>query len=187
MIISGTKFLAKKILAIYYSLHKPPLMSLASSKVLAWPCFMGFDGGIYNPGAISLDGENILLARAEKFRIKERQSRAKYLSSCSPLLFRYSNAMVLKESKVLSLENYPINKFVRVHDFRLFKFKAFSFVNHTLTDTSTWGDTTFPEWHNMEESVAIAELDLNRCCLKFRGVPQLDFKLKRREKKFCFF
>lgn len=187
MIISGIKLLAKKIFAIYYKLHTPPLISLADSKVLAWPGFMGFNGGVFNPGAISLDSEIILVARAEKFGIKERHSKTEYLNSCSPLLFRYGNAMVSKEIKVLSLENYPISKFVRAHDFRLFRFKALSFVNHTLTDTSSWIDTTFSEWQNMEESVAVAELDLHRCCLKFRGTPTLDFKLKRREKNFVFF
>ena len=104
-------------------------------------------------------------------------------------MFRYSNSMVLKGSKVFSLENYPINKFLRAHDFRLFKFKAYTFVNHTLTDTSSWKDATFEEWHkgNMEESVAVAQLDMNRCCLQFKGIPTLDFQLKRREKNFGFF
>ena len=187
LIVSGIKVLAKKILAIYYNLHNPPLINLINSNVLAWPGFMGFKGGIYNPGAISLDGEIILLARAERFGEKDRQDRTKYLRSCSPLLFRYSNSMVLKESKVVSLENYPINNFLRAHDFRLFKFKAFIFVNHTLTDTSSWIDSTFAKWENMEENVTIGELDLKRCCLKFRGTPKLDFMLKRREKNFGFF
>ena len=184
------KVLARKILAIYYHLHNPPLINIRNSKVLAWPGFKGFHGGVFNPGAISLDGEIILLARAERFIQTERQDKTKYLSSCSPLLFRYSNSMVLKGSKVLSPENYPINKFLRAHDFRLFKFKACTFVNHTLTDTSSWlEDTTFEEWQkeNMEESIAVAELDLNRCCLQFRGTPKLDFQLKRREKNFGFF
>jgi len=95
--------------------------------------------------------------------------------------------MVSKESKVLSLENYPINKFVRAHDFRLFTFKALPFVNHTLTDVSSWADATFPKWQDREERIAIAELDLNRCSLKFRGTPELDFRLNRREKNFVFF
>jgi hypothetical protein len=97
--------------------------------------------------------------------------------------------MILKESKILSLENYPINRFLRSHDFRLFKFRTFTFVNHTLVDTSSWAGTTFSEWQtqNMEEIVAIAELDLNRYCLKFKGSPRLDFKFKRREKNFGFF
>jgi predicted GH43/DUF377 family glycosyl hydrolase len=189
LVISGMKVLARKILAIYYHLHNPPLISLRNSKVLARPGFMGFNGGVFNPGAICLNSEIILLARAERFTQTEREDKTKYLSSCSPLLFRYSNNMVLEESKALSLENYPINKFLRAHDFRLFKFKAFTFVNHTLTDTSSWIDTTFSQWQkrNMEEIVAIAELDLNRCCLQFRGTPKADFKFKRREKNFGFF
>ena len=65
LVISGMKVLARKILAIYYHLHNPPLISLRNSKVLAMPGFMGFHGGIFNPGAISLDSEIILLARAE--------------------------------------------------------------------------------------------------------------------------
>ena len=35
--------------------------------------------------------------------------------------------------------------------------------------------------------MTIGELDLKRCCLKFRGTPKLDFMLKRREKNFGFF
>jgi hypothetical protein len=64
LIISGIKVLSKKILLIYYNLHNPPLISLANSKMLAWPGFTGFNGGVYNPSAISLDDE-IQLARAE--------------------------------------------------------------------------------------------------------------------------
>ena len=187
MLNSNIRVIAKKILAVYYKLYNRPFISLTNSKMLAWPGFMGFDGGIYNPGAICLGDEIILLARAERSREEERKNKTEYLNSCSPLLFRYSNSMAEKKSKVLSLEHYPINKFVRAHDFRLFKFKASLFVNHTLTDTSSWIDTTFPEWQSMEERIAIAELDLNRCSLKFRGTPELDFKLNRREKNFVFF
>ena len=156
LIISVIKIIAKKILAIYYYLHTPPLISDANSKVIAWPGFMGFHGGVFNPGAISLDSEIIVLTRGEKFPIKERQYKTVNLKSCSPLLLRYSNDMVLKESRVLSLENYPTNNLVRVEDFRLFKFKASPFVNHSLTDTSSWMDGSFYEWQNKENTVAIA-------------------------------
>ena len=77
-VISGMKVLARKILAIYYYLHNPPFINVRNSKVLAWPGFMGFHGGVFNPGPISLDGEIILLARAERFIQTEREEKAKF-------------------------------------------------------------------------------------------------------------
>jgi len=143
---------------------------------------MGFEGGVYNPGAITYGDEVMVIARSEKLHWKKIVTgKRTFLRSYPPVLFWLTKTLDVKEAKKTSFLNYPPLGSFRAEDFRMFKFKEHIYISHLMVD-----DLRVPR-PTMKGKQALAELDPEHCRLRYVGYPVLDFATSRVERNWGFF
>lgn len=157
-----------------------------NSKVIAKPGTLSFAGGVFNPGAIVLDENNILLlARSQVIpHYKAVGKNRKFYLEGSPVFFSLDkSSLETKKSLVISnLIGYPDMNNYAIEDFRLFNWGNKKMVNHSLmTKIKIDG-------YNYLKSVtsALSVLDESEKTLQFCAIPQLDFPLQEFEKNWVY-
>lgn len=133
-----------------------------------------YRGGIYNPGAVRLNGEFVLLARNERFTELERQGdRSLWRDSCRPYVLHVDDDEHITSQYPLSLD--PALRDGRVEDFRLFW--------HHRQLYCSYSHVVDPD-HIKNQ---ISAVDLARRMVGPPLQPQVDFTSRPIEKNWCYF
>lgn len=133
-----------------------------------------YRGGIYNPGAVRLDGEFVLLARNERFTELERQRNpALWQDSCRPYVLHLDDHQQITAHYPLTLD--PTLRDGRVEDFRLFWHRGQLYCGYSHVVNPG----------HIESRVSA--LDLSRRTFGPSLRPQVDFTCRPIEKNWCYF
>ena len=162
------------------------LKNIVNSKVIAKPGTLSFAGGVFNPGALILDENNILLVARSQILpwFKAIGKNRKFYLEGSPIVFLLDKtSLATKQSSVISnLVGYPDMDNHAIEDFRLFRWGKNKMVNHSLmTKIKIDG-------YNYLKSVtsSLSVLDESEKTLRFCAIPKLDFPLQEFEKNWVY-
>lgn len=179
-LISPTRLVGQIIKQPAYRKH------LRNSKVIAGPHYLGFAGGIYNPGSLpTSDGGVILMAKGQICHWWDAIGiNAELYQKGSPVVFTLDKDLNLKGSHVVQSQNgFPAIDKVGYEDFRLFYYNKEIWVNHSLL-------TLVPRhtcaWTFQDSKQVLSSLDPTHTRLSFLGQPQLDLPIRRIEKNWVF-
>jgi hypothetical protein len=179
-IFSPARLIAEIIRQPAYRRHQ------RNSKIIAGPHYLGFDGGIYNPGALQTgDGGVILMAKGQVCHWWDAVGiNAELYQKGSPVVFTLDKDLSPKSSHVVQYSsNFPAIDKVGYEDFRLFYYNKEIWVNHSLL-------TLVPRhacaWTFQDAKQVLSSLDSTYTRLSFLGQPQVDFQAKQTEKNWLY-
>lgn len=191
--------LKNKLLVLIHLYFKvaPPIVSfisrvpaylkhLADSKVIAKPGTLSFGGGAFNPGALSVEGNHIiLLAKSQLIPWFKalRLNSENYLKG-NPVVFLLDRDLLKTERSdvITQLIGYPDTDDYEIEDFRLFNWRGRKMINHSvLTKGRTEGNIRLKSVCS-----ALSFLDVDEKTLRFCGIPKLDFPVKKFEKNWVY-
>ncbi len=166
-----------------------PMIEFEHTVPLGGPGFLGFDGGLMNPGAVPVDDGILMLGKAtENHWVKSAGAAYAagdwrvYLRG-TPVLLRLDRTLQLQSVEPVQLgPDFPTER-KAFEDFRLYRRDNQILVHgvqaeiEILPDKITYWRTL--QWH--------AELDVNRPTLTGFAYPQLDLPLAETEKNWCYF
>ncbi len=166
-----------------------PIVDFEHAVPLGGPGFLGFGGGLMNPGAVPMDEGILLLGKATDRHWLTSAGAAyaagdwrMYLSG-APVLLRLDRSLRLQSAEPVQLgPDFPTER-KAFEDFRLYRHDNRIFVHgvqaeiEILPDKITYWETR--QWH--------AELDVERRVLTGFSHPQLDLPLAGAEKNWCYF
>lgn len=163
------------------------LMYWPKSKIIAGPGFLNYKGGIFNPGAVSIDnGETLLLAKGQVRHWKDAVSdknNFKYYLQGAPVVTTLNDNLQVKSSYAIHLlHNYPAQDDLAIEDFRIFSFESKIWVNHVLIQIER--DSTQIGYRECTQALSI--LDPVKMSLTLLGNPKLDFIPNRKEKNWVY-
>lgn len=156
------------------------------STVIAGPQYLGFAGGIYNPGALpTKDGGVILLAKGEVCHWWDAVGvKADLYNKGSPVIFTLDQDLSVRSSRVVRLlENYPPIDKVSYSDFRVFQYNGEIWVNHSMIPLVRRHACV---WTFSEAKPCLSRLDSTYTRLTFLGYPQIDFPANKMEKNWLY-
>ena len=161
-------------------------MHLVNSKVIAEPGTLSFGGGVFNPGALALDKNNILLLAKSQIMpwFKAEGINRKYYLEGNPIVFLLDkNSLKTKHSSVISdFTGYPNNDDYAIEDLRLFNWRGKKMINHSfLTKSRVDGYTNLKS-----VTSALSIFDENKKTLRFCAMPKLDFPVREFEKNWVY-
>ena len=192
-------FLKKKMLQIYdfYCKYTPLFVghltrnpayikNLWNSKVIAKPGTLGFKGGTFNPGVLALDEYNILLlAKAQIVPwFKARGKNKKFFMVGNPVAFILDNKSLKTKQSVVTtnIVGFPKKEEYAIEDFRLFKWKGKTMVNHSLITKGTI--TGFVNQTLVRSAISI--FNEKEKTLQFCALPKVDYPLQDSEKNWVY-
>ncbi len=155
------------------------------SQVIAAPGFLGFGGGLYNPGSLMLDsGQVILLAHGQQLHWIDCQGeRAERYGEGGPVLITLGEDLsTINGQAIRSFRDFTTFEGSRIEDYRLFRFEGRIWVNHGDLQYRQKGDR--PSIHRGVQTLSI--LDPTGPSLTRIGTPRLDFETSRIEKNWLF-
>lgn len=160
--------------------------NIFNSKVIAAPGTLSFGGGTFNPGALVLDENNILLLAKSQFKPWFKaigKNRIFYLKG-NPVIFLLDRTSLKtnESSVILDLIGYPTNYDYAIEDFRLFTWNDKKMINHSLI-AKIKVDGYF---YLKSVSSALSIFDENKKALRFWATPTLDFPLQEFEKNWVY-
>jgi hypothetical protein len=89
-------------------------------------------GGVYNPGFLRYNNQNVFFPRVEQFNELERNVNNIWKkTSALPILITVDDDFNIKSKTRLNMKNYLGN---RIEDFRLFEHKGILYSNHVFVD-----------------------------------------------------
>lgn len=156
----------------------------SKSEIIAKPGTLGFKGGVFNPGAIDMGNEILLLARTQVvpwFKARGTE-RCQYLVGDPVVFLLDRNTFTLKKEYLIkNLNAFPAESDVAVEDFRLFTWQNRIMVNHSVVMKEKIGGhinqgSVYPGLSVLEEGKI----------LKFIGAPKLDFQIGKFEKNWMY-
>ena len=179
--LSPQRIMHKWINRLLHSAHRK------NSTVIASPNYLGYKGGLYNPGAVPVEGgATLLLAKAQTCHWWDAVGvHADAYYGGDPVMFMLDPALQVISSQVVSMDDsYPTDRPVGYEDFRLFRYKGAIWANHGMISivkkhscASTYNAAT----------PCLSRLDPEQACLSLMGHPQLDFETATIEKNWLFF
>ncbi len=151
-----------------------------------------YEGGVFNPGALVHQGKIWLLARGEKYSLRDREhSYTKFTKGVDPV-FLQTDLGLGNSSPPASLSHPgPLGRKVRFEDYRLFTYRGEVYTNHSVARISLLnqlrpGHHVYQGRFPLSCSIAISQFqDGNR--LKFLGEIQLDTAIRKIEKNWGVF
>lgn len=154
-------------------------------KIIVGPGFSGFKGGIFNPGAVVDDQDNIITLSKGQIHhwIDATGDLHQHFLKGVPLLLSLDyESRVQKSYPIHQLEGYPSDDDLELEDFRLFRVNGEYWVNHNLVRAVRNEDyvgysASYP---------SLSRLDLKRKTLTFLGYPQVDFSTQCKEKNWTY-
>lgn len=166
-----------------------PMVDFEHAVPVGGPAFLGFDGGLMNPGAVPVDDGVLMLGKANENHWLTSAGAAwaaqdwrVYLRG-APVLLRLDRSLRLQSAEpVLLGPDFPTER-KAFEDFRLYRRGNQVLVHgvqaeiEILPDKITYWRTL--QWH--------AELDVERRALTGFAYPQLDLPLAETEKNWCYF
>lgn len=168
-----------------------PVVPESSLRRLTGRSSYGFAAGLSNPGAL-YDGEKVLLlARGERFSWPlQKRSRARYLSSCQPVLLalgdgddrQISTATEVRFADSGSAEGY------RFEDFRVFAHQGRVYSNHSaIRYGPEHGESVLVRPERLQTAVWISQFEPEKALLTPLGPPTLDRPIAPVEKNWAMF
>lgn len=180
-------YLAVKKNVVNHSTRYPAyLKNLIVTNVIAGPGDLGFDGGTFNPGAVRVDENHILLmARAQVMPWYKARGKYQHLYlEGSPVTFILNSRTLakVKGEIVTHLHRFPDKEKYSTEDYRLFCWQGKILVNHSLIE-KCWA-----EGQVTQKSVraALSVFESSSQSLKFLGYPAVDFPLQNFEKNWMY-
>lgn len=162
------------------------LKNIYNSKVIGYPRNFGFSGGVYNPGALAIDDEKVLLlAKAQNAPWYEARGNKKqdYMMGTPVIYILDNKTLTTIESSVIDISiGFPYSEDYALEDFRLFSWQGRIMINHSLITLQTEKDNR----NQVGSFSAISELDYQAKVLQFCTIPMLDFKLQEFEKNWIY-
>ena len=166
-----------------------PMIDFDHAVPVGGPGFLGFDGGLMNPGAVPVDDGVLMLGKANENHWLTSAGAAwaaqdwrVYLRG-APVLLRLDRSLRLQSAEpVLLGPDFPAER-KAFEDFRLYRRGTQILVHgvqaeiEVLPDKITYWRTL--QWH--------AELDATRPALTGFAYPRLDVLLAETEKNWCYF
>jgi len=186
--------LAKLVISLYrfflliYYIAQNPLAYLhyrTHFKIIAGPGFLGFRGGVFNPGTVTTEyGDIVMLAKGQTqhWMLAQGDSSHEYFTG-RPVFMSFDKHHHVQEScQIQDLYNFPIQENLEIEDFRLFYFKNKVWVNHNIIQV----ERTAYQTGYTTARVCLSHLDPINKSLTFQGYPQLDFDIQKKEKNWIF-
>jgi hypothetical protein len=154
-------------------------------KLIAKPGFLGFEGGIFNPGAVEKQNEEILIlakGQSRHWRYATGNKSDEYLQG-APVVITLDRNLEVKSSYVIkSLLNFPTDKEIGIEDFRMFHYDKKIWVNHNLISIWKRGPYT-----GYKESIQVlSHLEPTKKTLVLKGIPNLDMSINKIEKNWIY-
>jgi predicted GH43/DUF377 family glycosyl hydrolase len=180
-IFSPTRFIGRIVSLPAHLKH------ICKSYVIAGPNYLGFKGGIYNPGGLPIGEDGFLLLAKGQFchwwDAVGVNANMYYMGY--PVLITLDEKLKIKNSQIIkNMKCYGDNENVGYEDFRMFNYNEEIWVNHSKVPISRKNNcvATFNQ-----ASQCLSKLDLSSNTLEFIGHPQLEFEIKRIEKNWLYF
>jgi|LauGreDrversion4_2_1035121.scaffolds.fasta_scaffold114703_2 hypothetical protein len=154
-----------------------PVIDSVFARTLTGRRSFGFSAGIFNPGAIIEDGNLRLLARGETTFWRQQQAdETTYFSAVQPCNLSWDPVAGLSSPRSCTWSQAPTLPSWRAEDFRLFRYRAETFTNHSLISRA--GGAAVPgrsvEVEKLRCRVALSRVDFRSSQLAFAGFPELD-------------
>lgn len=160
------------------------LKHVLNSKVLAKPGLFSF-GAIFNPGALLLNDEILLLSNAQKAPWFKAHGKKKELyMQGNPLIIRFDQKTekVIDQNIITKIINLPQDQNYAIEDFRLFPWKGKKMVNHSMV-TRKKIDGLIGQVASVS---ALSVLDEKEKTFRFCAVPNIDFPFQNFEKNWVY-
>ena len=156
------------------------------TKVLARPGTCSYKGGIFNPGALEIDGRIVLLAKGQNLQWWKARGKHKqqYLTGGAVLFSLEKDSLKKLEcTRVEQLEGFPSNDDWRLGDIRLFQWQGLNMANHSITFIKK----TEQGIDQDSTRSALSVYDHSKRVIKYLGVPEVDIELNKFEKNWVYF
>ncbi|ETW96032.1 MAG: hypothetical protein ETSY1_28235 [Candidatus Entotheonella factor] len=153
--------------------------------IIAGPGFLGFKGGLFNPGTVTMEhGDTVLLAKGQtQHWIRAQGDNVHDYLIGAPVFMSLDTHHHIKESDVVqNLHDFPEQDELELEDFRLFRFEDKIWVNHNIIRVQRTAHQT----GYTASMVSLSQFDPDHKSLTFQGYPQLDFDVQKKEKNWVF-
>lgn len=180
-LLSPERIIRKWVNQTRYSAHRK------NTTVIAAPDYLGYKGGIYNPGSVvGEEGSTLLLAKAQTCHWWDAVGiyAGEYYSG-DPVMFMLDHELNVASSRAVRMDDsYQSDRLVGFEDFRLFRYKDEIWSNHGMISivkknscASTYNAAT----------PCLSRFDPDNASISLIGHPQLDFATRAIEKNWMFF
>lgn len=160
------------------------LKHILNSKVLAKPGLFSY-GAIFNPGALLVNGEILLLANAQKvpwFKARGKNKELYMQGNPVLMLLDQKSEKVIDQNIITKMIDLPQDQDYAIEDFRLFLWKGKKMINHSLIARKKING-----FINQAGSFsALSVLDENEKTFTFFAIPKIDFPLQEFEKNWVY-
>jgi hypothetical protein len=167
-----------------------PIAQRNDFQLLAGRGSFGYDGGVFNPGAIVENERTYLISNADRTPwALQKVDECRFFASTHPLLLELDHAHCIAGATELDLVDLPSRSTKRIGDFRLFKFGGTVFSNHFVISNTT-RDTAEHRplrLEDMQTRIGISRLDFTGARFHWCGFPTLDRSVARAEKNWAMF
>lgn len=154
-------------------------------KIIAGPGFLGFKGGVFNPGTVATaDGDTVMLAKGQTqhWMLAQGDNVHEYFKGGPVFIALDAQHRVKAHGQVQDLRGFPVEDDLEIEDFRLFHFEDQIWVNHNVIQVERNAHQT----GYTAAMVCLSHLDPVNQSLTFRGYPELDFDVQPKEKNWMF-
>lgn len=160
------------------------LQHVLKSKVIAKPGLFSF-GAIFNPGALSVNGQIILLANAQKVPWFEARGKKKeFYMQGNPLFIDLDqrSKKIIDHNIITKIIDLPQDRDYAIEDFRLFQWQGKKMINHSLVIREKIDGCI-----NQAGSFStLSILDEKEKTFTFCAIPKVDFPLQTFEKNWIY-
>lgn len=157
-----------------------------NSKIIAKPGTLSFKGGAFNPGALIIDENTILLLAKSQVMpwFKARGKNRKYFLVGNPVIFLLdlNSLKTVKEEIITDVSGFPENQDYAIEDLRLFYWKGKKMINHSYIFKEQVGE--FLTQSSVASAISVLEDQNNKLC--FYAIPKLDFPVQNIEKNWVY-
>lgn len=167
-----------------------PIVRRHDFRLLAGRGSFSFGAGVFNPGAVNVEGKTYLLPRAEELAWADQKADVtSYFSAVTPLLLTLDSENRLTSARAVGVEHAPDSATHRLEDFRLFRFRQNTFVNcSVITSPEEHPEKNHPvRPERLRARVALVQLEVATPRLTWLGLPTVDLALAETEKNWGFF
>jgi len=161
-----------------------PVIDFSEAVPLGGPGFLGFNGGLMNPGAVPADDGIVLVGKGTDCHwLHAGGANSQVFLTGAPVLLRLDPTLRLEPPEILQLgDDFPRVR-REFEDFRLYHREGRIWAHGVMAEIEVLPEkVTYwvaRQWH--------AELDLARRRLIGFTLPQIDFPQAGSEKNWCYF
>ena len=162
------------------------LRHMYHSKVIAKPGILSFKGGAFNPGALILEDNKILLLAKSQILpwFKAIGKKRKYYLQGNPISLILDKTSLKTETSSIITDfiGYPSEHEYAIEDLRLFAWREKKMINHSFIKKYSSND--YLQIKSVSSALSILENDDKT--LRFLGFPKLDFPTNEFEKNWVY-